>query len=344
MPKFDVSHLERIACRLLEGIGATEPEARIVADHLVTANLAGHDSHGMIRIPQYHAHAKDGRLRLGQAVQVVKETPTTAVIDGHYTWGQVVATRAVDVAIEKARQHALAAVAVRKCYHVGRVGVYPLRAAHAGFIAKVWCNGHGVPRVAPWGGTEPRFGTNPIAIAVPTAGQPILVDITTSVVAEGKVRLAKNKGVRVPDGWLLDKEGSPTTNPQDLYDGGTLLPLGGSVGHKGFALSLVDDILGGALTGDGCGGMPGVPIGNGLLIEVTNPEAFLDRREYLDRVEAFLAYVRSSKPRPGVGEILMPGEPELRTEAARRAEGVFLDDETWRQIGEVAAEVGVTLP
>jgi uncharacterized oxidoreductase len=187
------------------------------------------------------------------------------------------------------------------------------------------------------------MGTNPIAIAIPAGRQPILVDITTSVVAEGKVRVAKNKGTPVPDGWLLDKHGNPTTNPNDLYDGGTLLPLGGPVGHKGAALSLVVDLLGGALTGDGCGAMPGTPIGNGLLIEVLDPAAFMPAEEFRQRVDGFLDYVASSKPKPGVDRIRFPGEPERAIEAERRRSGITLDDETWRQVQAVADRLDVAL-
>jgi uncharacterized oxidoreductase len=187
------------------------------------------------------------------------------------------------------------------------------------------------------------MGTNPIAIAIPTGKRPLLVDITTSVVAEGKVRVAKNKGVKVPDGWRLDQEGRPTNNPGDLYEGGTLLPFGGDVGHKGSGLSLVVDLLGGALTGDGCGAMPGVPVGNGLLIELCDPTAFLSRDEYLRRVDEFLAYVTSSKPKPGVERILLPGEPEYLTEQARRRDGIPIDDETWRQVRAVADKLRVDI-
>lgn len=343
MPTFQAPELLKITSKLLQGIGASAEEAHIVGDHLVNAHLAGHDSHGIIRIPQYHLHAKEGRLKLNQTVEVERQTSTTALINGNNTWGQVVATKATELAIEKAKAHSMAAVGVRNCYHVGRVGVYPLLAASQGFICKVWCNGHGVVRVAPWGGTEPRFGTNPIAIAIPTGGDPVLVDITTSVVAEGKVRVAKNKGIQVPEGWLLDKNGQPTTNPADLYEGGSLLPVGGSVGHKGYGLALTVDLLGGALTGDGCGAMPGVPVGNGLLIEVLDPTAFLPKSEYEHNVQAFLEYVRSSKPKAGVEEILLPGEPELRIQRQRAEQGISIDDNTWSQIEAVASEVGVVI-
>lgn len=343
VPTFGADELLQLASRLLEGVGASAEEAHIVADHLVNAQLAGHDSHGLIRIPQYHLHAKEGKLKLNQVVEIERQTSTTAMINGNNTWGQVVATRATELAIEKAKAHSLGAVGVRNCYHIGRVGVYPLLAASQGFICKVWCNGHGVVRVAPWGGTEPRFGTNPIAIAIPTGGDPIVVDITTSVVAEGKVRVAKNKGVQVPDGWILDRDGNPTNNPGDLYNGGSLLPMGGSVGHKGYGLAMIVDILGGALTGDGCGAMPGVPVGNGLLIEVIDPAAFCTRQEFEHNVQAFIDYVRSSKTKQGVSEILLPGEPEMRTTRQRQQEGITIDDNTWQQLQAVADEVNVKL-
>lgn len=344
MPTFSAKELLEIARQIVEGIGATPAEAETVADHLVGANLAGHDSHGVIRLPQYHGHAREGRLQLGQSVTVERETSTTAVVNGHWTWGQVAARRAMEIGIAKAQQHALAAVTLRQCYHIGRVGVYALEAARQGFIAQIWCNAHGVARVAPWGGMDARLGTNPIAVAIPTSGKPLLMDITTSVAAEGKVRVAKNKGVPVPPGWLLDRNGHPTTNPADLYDGGTLLPFGAGMGHKGFALSLIVDLLGGVLSGAGCGAMPGTRNGNGAMMQVFDPQAFMDRDEYLEKVESYLAYIRSSRPRPDVNEILLPGEPEYRAEADRARDGIVLDDETWRQVSAVAEAVGVRLP
>lgn len=343
MPVFHAAQLENPIEGLLTAIGARPRDAKIVADHLLSCHLAGHDSHGLIRIPQYFAHAKEGRLCLDSAPTILQETPATAVMDGGWTWGQVTASDATHLAIQKATQVGVAAVTVRQCYHIGRVGVYALEAAKRGLVGKVWCNGHGVARVAPWGGCEPRLATNPIAIAIPTQEQPILVDITTSVVAEGKVRVAKNKGVSVPDGWLLDKDGNPTNNPADLYVGGSLLPFGGPVAHKGYGLSVVVDALGGVLSAAGCGMMPGVPIGNGLLIEILDPKAFGDPDDFYQRMQAYVDYLKSARPRVGVDEILLPGEPELRTEARRRVEGFEIDEETWRQINGVAAEVGFDL-
>jgi uncharacterized oxidoreductase len=344
MPNFTAAQLTEIAERILCRIPHTRGEdARVVAEHLTSAHLAGHDSHGIIRIPQYHQHAREGRLNAAATVEIERETPGTALLNGNWTWGQVTAKQAMDIAIEKARHHHIAAVGARQCYHVGRVGSFALLAAGRGFIARIWCNGHGIVRVAPWGGAEARLATNPVAIAVPTGGRPILVDITTSVVAEGKIRVAKNKGEKVPDGWLLDKDGAPTNDPAALYDGGTLLPFGGPVGYKGFGLGMVVDLLGGALTGAGCGVMSKEKIGNGLLVEVVDPAAFVERDVFLRRVDDYVAYLRSAKAAPGVKEILMPGEPEFRMEDQRRRDGISVDDETWRQVCETAAALGATL-
>ena len=249
----------------------------------------------------------------------------------------------VELGISKAQENGIAALSLRNCYHVGRVGVYPLAAAERGFIAQVHCNGHGVCRVAPWGGTEPRLATNPIAIAIPTRAEPLLVDITTSVVAEGKVRVSRNAGREIPEGWVLDSDGRPTTNPADLYEGGSLLPLGGREGHKGYGLSIVVDLLGGALSGAGCGTMT-EKVGNGLFIQLTDPGCFCEREEFLDQVDRFTEYLKSSPLKEGVDDILLPGEPEQRTVARRREQGIDIDDGTWGQLIELAGTLGVEMP
>jgi len=197
--------------------------------------------------------------------------------------------------------------------------------------------------VAPWGGTEPRLATNPVAVAIPTRAEPLLVDITTSVVAEGKVRVSRNANREIPDGWVLDSEGRPTTNPADLYEGGSLLPLGGREGHKGYGLSIIVDLLGGALSGAGCGTMT-EKVGNGLFIQLTDPECFCAREEFLDHVERFTEYLKSSPLKEGVEEILLPGEPEQRTAALRREQGLEIDDGTWSQLLELAKGLGVEAP
>ena len=225
----------------------------------------------------------------------------------------------MEIALEKARRHAISAVSVKGAYHVGSVGVYPLDAARRGFIAQVWCNGHGVARVAPWGGLDARLSTNPIAIAVPTPTEPVLVDITTSVVAEGKVRMARDSGKPIPEGWVLDAKGAPTTDPAALYAGGTLLPLGGREGHRD--------------TGYPCSSRPPRrrPLRRGSRPDDPRGQAgsFIQlvwgglgpRAEFLAQVEAFLGYVRSARPAPGVPGSCFPGEPEALIERERLGTG-----------------------
>ena len=335
--------LTEFLCRIFEALGTSREGAREVADHLVGANLAGHDSHGVIRAKQYVEHAQAGRVRPGSEPVVVREGPATALVDGNSAWGQVTAGRAMALAIAKAKSQGASAVCVRSCYHVGRVGVYPLRAARQGLVCVIFANGHGVARVAPWGGTEARLATNPIAACVPSRGDPILLDITTSVVAEGKVRLARNEGRPIPEGWVLDSSGKPSTDPAALYADGTLLPLGGREGHKGYGLSVICDLLGGILSGAGAGTMTD-RVGNGLFIQTADPRAFGDPEEILSRVEAFSTYLRSSRKRPGVEEILLPGEPELRVEARRRREGLEIDGATWAQVVDCARRLGLEAP
>ena len=343
MNNYPAEVLLELSAALIEAMGSPGEDALIVGRHLVEAQLAGHDSHGLIRLPQYHAHVLEGKVKPGARVEIIRETPTTALLDGHYTWGQVTAMQAIELGISKAEENGIAALSLRNCYHVGRVGVYPLAAAERGFIAQVHCNGHGVCRVAPWGGTEPRLATNPIAIAIPTRAEPLLVDITTSVVAEGKVRVSRNAGRKIPEGWVLDSDGRPTTNPADLYEGGTLLPLGGREGHKGYGLSIVVDLLGGALSGAGCGTMT-EKVGNGLFIQLTDPSCFCEREEFLDQVDRFTEYLKSSPLKEGVDDILLPGEPEQRTAARRREQGIDIDDGTWSQLIALAGTLGVEMP
>lgn len=342
MPTFQPEELLDLAVAISRKLGASDEDALTVGKHLVDANLAGHDSHGVIRLVQYRRHVDEGKIVPDATVETVRETGTTALLDGNKAWGQVVARRAVEVALAKAREQRVAAVSVRNCYHIGRVGVYPRMAAREGFIAQLHANGHGIARVAPWGGTEPRLATNPLAVAIPTRSSPVVVDITTSVVAEGKIRVARNASRSIPEGWVIDRKGRPTTDPADLYAGGSLLPLGGREGHKGYGLSVVVDVLGGVLSGAGCGFLT-EEIGNGLFLQLTDPAAFVEREMFLDRVEEFLAYLRSSAPRDGIEEILVPGEPEERTTERRRREGIEVDDVTWSELRELARSLGLAL-
>jgi uncharacterized oxidoreductase len=347
MPTFQAEELREISTRIFQGAGSPEEEARLVSRYLINANLMGHDSHGVIRIPQYLTNVKEGRCMPGAPLEVVQETPATAVVNANWNYGQVAATRAMEMAVEKASRQAVSSVGVHHCNHIGRLGEYPLLATARDMIGIVTANGHGVGQiVVPYGGAEGRMVTNPIAVGIPTGrGEPIMLDMATSVVAEGKVRVKRNRGEPTPEGWLVNNQGIPTTDPADLYTSprGALLPLGGLIaGHKGYGLSLVIEILSGALTRAGCA-RPTASLGgpNGVFILVLNIAAFTPVEDFKQDVEQFVAYVKGTRPMEGFTEILLPGEPEAREQQRRSADGIAIDDETWRQIVATASEFGV---
>src|SRR5262249_14187455 len=237
---------------IFEAVGAPAHEAALVADELVASSLMGVDSHGVMRIPEYLELLAKGTIVPGAPVTVCQTSTTTAVVDGGLNFGAVTARRVVETAVAIAKQHKTACISTRRCNHVGRLGAWVQAAAGEDLIALATANSpvHG-HFVLPWGGRHGRLATNPLAYAVPTGRDPIVTDISTSVVPEGKIRWHRNQGKPLADGWVIDAEGRPTTDPNRFYGPpmGGILPLGGSAGHKGSALSLLVEILGSALAG-----------------------------------------------------------------------------------------------
>jgi hydroxycarboxylate dehydrogenase B len=247
MPTFRADQLHAVAVRILEGAGVRPEDAEIVAAELTDANLVGHDSHGVIRLMQYVDYIEQGYVKPDAGFEVVQDHPSYAVIDGHFHFGQVTATKALRLGIEKARTGGAATVVIRNCNHVGRLGSYAQKAAAQGFAGMMCVNAPGPGGVAPWGGIERRLGTNPIAMAAPWGDGALVLDMTSSASAEGKLRVAFQKGEQVPEGWIIDAEGNPATDPSVFYADppGALLPLGGPLGFKGFGLSVMIDVVGG---------------------------------------------------------------------------------------------------
>ena len=261
--------LRQLAATILAAAGSSTDEAEKVAQKLVGANLAGHDSHGVIRVPQYVGQVQDGTIVPNQNAEVVRETEAVTVLDGHFGYGQIVGEQAVQAAIDKARRHGIGMSALRGSAHLGRLGDWAEMAAAAGLASLHFVNATGIPlRVVPHGGRDGRGTTNPIAMGIPVDGSgPVVLDFATSAIAEGKVRVARNKGVAVPPDCLLDAAGRPTTDPSQLYTDppGSLVPFGGATsGHKGGALWLLVDLLAGGLTGGGCSRPPE---GTGALLQ-----------------------------------------------------------------------------
>lgn len=342
MPTVGASRLEEIARGIFAGRGVPRDDAAWIATLLVRANLRGHDSHGVIRIPQYVAAMKQGAIDPRPAIRIERETPTLAQIDGGLGFGQVVARRGIAVAVDKARAQGLGAVTLRRTNHVGRLADYAEIAAREGFVALVWANAPTALHVSPWGGAGRRLGTNPHAIAVPGPDGTVAmsVDFATSVWAEGKLRVRHNRGEAAPPGVMLDGHGRPSTDPGQYYTNppGSLLTMGQ---HKGYGLSLAVDILGGILSGTGAGPKEPGAVQNGTLMLCLDVAAFLPLADFHAQVAALLGFVREVPRAEGAREVLVPGEPEARTEAERRRDGVPVEDETWRQIQACAAEVGV---
>ena len=345
MPKFTPQELSEIGYSLFQAAGCREEDAKAVVDHLVESNLFGHASHGAIRFYEYVQAIREGRFKPDAKPEVVRDHPATAVVDAGGAMGQVGATFATELAIEKAKRCGTGSVSLRNTAHIGRVGAYPLMAARRGFIGQIFVNaGHLGCQIAPFGGIDGKLSTNPLGFAAPRRdADPIMVDMTTSVVAEGKIRVAINQGKALPEGWIIDSEGNPATDPV-AYKGdppGAMLPLGGVVAHKGTALSLMVEVLGGAMSGLGCAQGARTMVSNGVFLNVYNIENFVDLDFYYDELESMIAHVRSSRVAPGFQEILLPGEPEFRSAKRVAQEGIQVDDRTWEEICVEARHLGL---
>jgi LDH2 family malate/lactate/ureidoglycolate dehydrogenase len=338
VPIFTADQLSRISARIFVAAGLPEESAARVGASLAESDLLGHESHGVIRIMPYLGYVRDGRLNPRAEVEVLRETPSTALLDAHRGVGQVAAERGIRMAMAKARQTGIGMVGIAHCAHIGRLGEYSMLAAREGLIGIIACNTGGVC-VAPFGGTGRVLATNPISVAVPAGKHPpFWMDFATSVCAEGKLKVARAKGKPVPDGWILDKNGQPTNNALDFYDGGVILPWGG---HKGYAMCLLLDILGGALTGHGCTSLPEYQGGNGVIAIAIDIEAFMPRGQFEDTVDRLFDSVKGSPPAPGVEEIFIPGEIEFRAKDVRDRDGIPVPDSVWQDILKEARQLGV---
>ncbi len=339
-------------CDLLEAVfrrlGVPEEECDIVVGTLLEASLSGYDSHGVMRVPRYVAGLRRGEIRPGAAIKILKETPACALVDGGRGLGPVTATFGVRLAGRKARQVGIGCVSIVNANDIARLGGYLKAPAEEGLIGIMMVNdAGGGPSVAPWGGVDPLLSTNPMAAGIPRRkGPPIIIDISTSVVAFGKLKMYANRGRNVPQGWIVDREGNPCTDPNTFFaspKASALLPLGGAfAGHKGFGLGLLVDVMAGALSGAGCStGVETEPEGNGVFIQIIDPITFGSLRQFEDRVEALIALIKGSKKAPGVAEISIPGERAAKECRIREKEGIPIDHPTWRQLVEIMGELGI---
>ena len=343
MPTVAADKLREIAAALLRGAGASEEEAAIVSEHSIGANLAGHDSHGIIQIPTYIDRIDVGHLVPQAPFEVVRDTSTTTVIDGHWGFGYTVSEKAMRMTIDKAREHGVAATTVYRQGHVGRVTDYPVMAAEAGMIGMMTADsGRSAKQVVPFGGREARLGTNPICIAMPSNLEgPLFIDVATSAVAGGKINVALARGESIPEGWIVDKDGNPTTDPAALQQGGSSLPLGGPQGHKGYGLSVMVEIFSGILTGLGFGVEPSGRHNDGVFMAAFKVDAFRPLEEFKQDVTDLAKYLNQTPPAPGFSQVYYPGELEHLTTQRKLKEGIEVEDATWERLRELAVRYGV---
>jgi LDH2 family malate/lactate/ureidoglycolate dehydrogenase len=338
--RFAPQDLEVFTTAALAALGAPTGVAGQVAASLVLSNLVGHDSHGIIRLVQYAGWVADGQIRPAAEPEISQRQHAVAVINGNWGFGQPTARLAVDVLSETAQANGVAAVTIRDCNHFGRLGEYVGALADQGLTGLAFCNGG--PVVAPFGGSGRALGTNPFAWAAPGGpGGPLVVDFSTAGVAEGKLKLAAADGQPVAPGLIVDAAGRPSTNADDFYAGGALLPFGG---HKGSGLSVMIELLGGLLSGMGTAPTPGYGGGSGTVMIALQVGAFADAGSYAAGAEQFREQLVTVGRGAAPGPVLLPGEIEARTQAERLRDGIPVSPGVLASIYAVTDPLGVPRP
>jgi len=347
MPKshvFQAAPLARAIEVIVAAGGSDAREAKLVAGNLVTANLTGHDSHGIGMIPRYVESLQEGGLQPNRHPAIKFDGGALIALDGRAGYGQVIGLEATDIAIERAKAHGVCVMALANSHHLCRIGQWAEQAVAQGLVSISFVNVISRSIVAPFGGSDARFGTNPCTVGVPLAGQPpFILDMATSGVAQGKVRVAHNKGEKLPPGLLLDDQGKPTLEARF----GVLEPFGALTTfglHKGYGLAVVCELLGGALSGGGTwhtADRSKKRVLNGMLTILIDPRKLGTAAVFEREARAFVAWVKQSPPAPGVDRVRIAGEPERETRARREKDGIAVDAATWQEIRAAGAKVGV---
>ena len=339
MLSLPAARLQELTVRILEAGGADADTAAAVAGSLVLSNLRGVDSHGFMRV---HDYCEAIRLRridpIARPVVVVDEGGYIK-LDGNRSFGQLAARLATKLVVEKAQLNGIALVTLTNVWHVGRLGEYAELAAERGCLALILCNsGPAGGCVVPFGGASRALGTNPLAYGIPAAEAPdIIADFSTSAAAEGRVRLARDSGRQVPSGWLVDRNGDPSLDPQAFYDGGAILPM---AAHKGYALSLLVEIAGGVLAGAGCASRNEEP-GNGFVMVAIDVSRLLPEEKFEKGVDQVIRALQGVPPAKGFMSVVTPGMPERELEVQRATSGIPFSERTWTRVSALAVTLGV---
>lgn len=331
--------LKKLGVEIFTTLGASKDRASFVADTLVESSLTGHDSHGVVYFVRYSDRIRKGFIDVDADPIKVKETETSALIDGCWGFGQITAMHCVELAVEKARRYVVGAVGAFRCNHIGRLGYYTSWVAKQGFIGMMFANvGH--PSVSVYHGLGRVFGTNPFSASIPVKeSNPFLLDYATSVVADGKVSIARAKHEKIPENWIRDKFGNKTDDPNAMLEGGWLIPFGE---HKGYCLQLLVELLGGVLTGSrsGLDAENEPPSPNGVFSIVIDPEGFTNKDVFASKTKSIMDKVKHTPSEPGA-RILVPGDPEWETREQRLRCGIPIPEESWQQIIELCNELGI---
>ena len=337
---------------VLIAAGSTAQEAETVAANLVMANLSGHDSHGVGMLPRYVDAVLEDGLKPNSSVQVVLDIGTMLTLDGQRGYGQVVGEQAMALGIARAKTHGSCIMTLANAHHLGRIGHFAEMAVAEGLVSLHFVNVLSRPVVAPFGGADGRFGTNPCCIGIPLkGGDPFVLDFATSRVAQGKMRVAYNKGVQVEPGTLIDEYGHPTTNP-----GVVVVPQGNGLfgalmafgEHKGYGMAVACELLGGALTGSGTWHKPTDPsvraVVNGMLTILIDPVRLGTQAAFETEARAFVDWLQSGPTAPGVDAVQIAGDPERAARGQREKDGIEIDAQTWAEIVAAGRKFGVALP
>ena len=335
--------LQDLTTQVFGQVGSHQEEAECVARHLVTANLCGHDSHGVIRIPRYVEFLQNEQTLINQSITVEQDHGALVVVDGHFGLGQSIGEQAMELGIRRAKTHGVSVVALKNSGHLGRIGDWAEMCAASDMVSVHFVNTSGMGNlVAPWGGLERRLSANPFACGIPTRSDfPLILDISACMIAEGKVRVALHGGKQVPAGCLIDHQGQPTTDPATFYGppAGSILPI---AGHKGYALSMIIEMMAGALTGGSCTNPKNADrLVNGMLSIIIDRSQMQDDEYFFPEVKRYCEYVKTSKLIDENGKIYLPGEMEYDTRQHRSATGIVLAPTTINLIAETCSQLGV---